>query len=33
VCTFHANAKRETLDMVARCYSFANYQKAAELQR
>ena len=33
VCTFHANAKRETLEMVARCYSFANYQKAAELQR
>ena len=26
-------AKRETLDMIGRCYTHANYAKAAELHR
>ena len=33
ICAFHASAKRDTLDMVGRCYLHANYNKAAELHR
>jgi N-acetyltransferase B complex (NatB) non catalytic subunit len=33
ICAFHSGAKRDTLDMVSRCYKYANYAKANELHR
>jgi hypothetical protein len=31
VCGFHLSAKRDTADMMSKCYQHANYVKAAEL--